>query len=399
MITPTFMVASAIAILGALVFASLPLLIGNPEQRRLKRRLAALDDLAGELDPQDLAARRQRLQSSLGEASGQSGGIGLLIGLLIVIPASTLLLYRAVGEPAGLSRDDSQVYIIRDALTSIADDLARDPEQPELWAQLGMAYKDLQKFSSAEHALRRALYIENDNPFIQAELAETLLFASGTSELPAEAVELLQASLASQPDSQKALWLLGIDAFQNNNYALALTHWEALDSLLPDGSVRNSIRDQIDRARQALGQTPMARIPGGPQRLPPDHPTIASTMTEADEASGPVFPVQVSISAALADRLDGSETVFLIARAANGPPAPLAVRRFRVDDLPYQARLSDQDAMMDGLMLSAFPEITITARVSLSGQAEPQAGDFEGQVGPLSIHETAGAELQIDRVL
>lgn len=399
MITPMFMVVSAIAIFCALVFASLPLLIGNPERRRLKRRLAALDDLADELDPTDLAARRERLQASLRDTSSQSGAIGLLIGLLIVIPAATLLLYRAVGEPAGLSRDDSQVYVIRDALTGIAQDLERDPQQPDLWAQLGMAYKDLQKFSSAEHALRRALYIENDNPFMQAELAETLLFASGTSELPAEAVDLLQQSLAGQPENQKALWLLGIHAFQNGDYTVALDRWQTLEGLLPDGSVRNSIRDQINRARQAIGQSPMASVPGEPQSLPPDHPPLASTASQVDEATGPVFPVQVSISDALADRLDGSETVFLIARAANGPPAPLAVRRFTVDDLPYATRLSDSDAMMDGLMLSAFPEITITARVSLSGQPEPQAGDLEGEIGPLSILESAGAELRIDRIL
>ena len=399
MITPTFFVASAIAILCALIFASLPLLIGHPEQRRLKRRLAALDDLADELDHEDLAARRERLQASLKDTTGQSGGIGLLIGLLIVIPASTLLLYRAVGEPAGLTRDDSQVHVIREALTSIARDLERDPQQPELWARLGLAYKDLQKFSSAEHALRRALYIDQDNPFIQSELGETLLFASGTSELPDEAVALLQASLASQPENQKALWLLGINAFQNGRYAGALNHWQTLDALLPEGSVRKSIRDQISRARQAMERSPMARTPDSSTALPPDHPPIVATAEAVDEASGPVFPVEVSINEALAARLDGTETVFLIARAASGPPAPLAVHRFTVDDLPYQAQLSDQDAMMEGLMLSAFPEITITARVSFSGQAEPQAGDLEGEVGPLSILESASAELKIDRVL
>ena len=399
MITPTFMVASAIATLLALIFASLPLLIGNPEQRRLKRRLAALDDLAEELDPADLAARRERLESRLSAGNGSSSGVGLLIGLLIVIPAATLLLYRAVGEPAGLSRDDSQVHVIRDALTGIARDLARDPEQPELWAQLGLAYKDLQKFSSAEHALRRALYIQNNDPFIEAELAETLLFASGTSELPAEAVELLESALASQPDNQKALWLLGIDAFQNNDYSRALARWEALDSLLPEGSVRGAIREQIDRARRAMGQAPMPSSPGSAQSLPPNHPPLASNAEALDPIAGPVFPVEVSISETLANELNGSETVFLIARAADGPPAPLAVRRFTVADLPYRARLSDQDAMMDGLMLSAFPEITITARVSLSGQAEPEPGDLQGEVGPISILEASGAELQIDRVL
>ncbi len=395
MIPPMFMVLAALAVLAALFFAVGPLLIGNPEQRRLKRRLSALDDLIDELEPDDLTARRKHLISAIKESSGNSGGPGLLIGLLIAVPAATILLYQTVGEPDGLTRDNSQVHVIRDALTGIARELERDPQQPELWAQLGMSYKDLEQFSSAEHALRRALYIDNANPFIQVELAETLLFASGSSQLPDEAVNLLQESVISDPQNQKALWLLGVHAYQSGDFAEALNRWQVLDGILPDGSVRNSIREQMDRARAAMNQAPSSS-----PALPPNHPSIAEMEDAASPAAaGPVFPVQVSISDELANQLSGSETVFLIARAASGPPAPLAVRRFTVSELPYQTQLSDSDAMMDGLMLSAFPEIRITARVSFSGQPEPQAGDLQGEVGPLSILETAGAELLIDQVL
>ena len=402
MIPPMFLVLAAFAVLAALVFTVLPLLVSNPEQRRLKRRLNALDDLADELDADDLAARRRRLRSAIEDAPGQSNGPGLLIGLLIAVPAATVVLYQAVGEPGGLSRDGSQVHIIRDALTDIAHQLERNPQQPELWAQLGLSYKDLEKFSSAEHALRRALYIDNDSPFIQVELAETLLFASGTNQLPAESVELLTNAIRNEPQNQKALWLLGIHAFQNGNYVEALSRWQTLDDVLPEGSVRNSIREQMDRARQAIGRAPVVQTSEGTQALPANHPAMASIDNKngsPTELDGPFFPVEVSISESLAAQLNGSETVFLIARAANGPPAPLAVRRFTVNDLPYQAQLSDSDAMMDGLMLSAFPEIRITARVSMSGQAEPQAGDLQGEIGPVSILESAGVELQIDRVL
>jgi len=392
-IPPLFIVLAAVAVLAGLAFAVLPLLIESPEQRRLKRRLSALDDLSDELDPEDLAGRRARLQGAMSAAPGRSSGPLLLIGLLIAVPAATVLLYRAVGEPAGLSRDGQQVHVIRDALIEIADSLERNPQQPELWVRLGLSYKDLQAYSSAVHALRRALYIDNGNPFIQVELAETLLFASGTNALPPEAAQLLTEAAASDPENQKALWLLGIDAFQRGEYETAVARWQALDRLLPEGSVRSSIREQIDRARQAMGSAPPANL-----ALPPNHPSIAESNSGTTPA-GPVFPVQISISEELAEGLTGSETVFLIARASNGPPAPLAVRRFTVEDLPYQVQLSDRDAMIDGLMLSAFPEITITARVSLSGQAEPQPGDLQGDVGPLSILETAGAELQIDRVL
>ena len=89
--------------------------------------------------------------------------------------------------------------------------------------------------------------------------------------------------------------------------------------------------------------------------------------------------------------------MFLIPRAVNGPPAPLAVRRLTVADLPIVIHLSDHDGMVEGLTLSAFPNIRLTARVSISGQAEPQPGDLEGETGPISIIEQTASEVLINR--
>lgn len=389
MIPTAFLALAGLAVLAALAFALLPLLIESPERRGIKRRLHALDDLEGDLPEDELDRRRTRLREELSSGSDREGSVAMMIGLLILIPAATVGLYRVVGQPDGLSESNHQVYAIRDTLTQLAGQVERHPEQVEAWVRLGLSYKELGEFSSAEHALRRALYIDNDNPFIQVELAETLLFGSGGSQLPDEATALLSRAAELDPGNQKALWLLGIDAFQNQRFEEALVHWEALDTLLPDGSVRQSVREQIARARQAASGSAI------PPALPADHPPIAD---EGPAASGPVFPVEVAIDPALAEGLDGSETVFLIARASQGPPAPLAVRRFSVSDLPLQVELSDTDAMVEGLSLSAFPEIRLTARVSRSGRAEPAPGDLEGETGPLSILDTPRASVLIDRV-
>lgn len=388
MIAPGFLIAASLAVIIALAFVLLPVLRPDPETRRLRRRLAALDDLADELEPSDLAQRRQRLERSLDDHGGKSTSPGLLLGLLIVVPVATFLLYRAVGEPRGLDQADSQVTQIRAVLIDLANSLERNPDDIDNWVRLGLSYKDLREFSSAEHALRRALYLDEGNAFIQVELAETLLFGSGSPELPDEAVNLLEQAVANDPESQKALWLLGIHAFQNNNPDQALARWEQLDALLPPGSVRDSVRAQMERARQAGGAQAAPSSPA----LPPNHPPI-----EPD--SGPVFPVTVRIAPSLADRLNGNETVFLIARAASGPPAPLAVRRLRVSDLPTAINLSDSDSMVDGLNLSTFPEIRLTARVSMTGDAQPQPGDLEGETGPISILEQTAAEVLINREL
>jgi len=385
-IAPGFLIAASLAVIVALAFVLLPVLRPDPETRRLRRRLAALDDLADELEPSDLAQRRQRLETSLNDHGGKSTNPGLLLGLLIVVPVATFLLYRAVGEPQGLNQADSQVTQIRAVLIDLANSLERNPDDIDNWLRLGLSYKDLREFSSAEHALRRALYLDDGNPFIQVELAETLLFGSGSPELPPEAVDLLEQAVSNDPESQKALWLLGIHALQNNDPDLALSRWGQLDALLPPGSVRDSVRAQMARARQSGGSQATPSSPA----LPPDHPPI-----EPD--TGPVFPVTVRIEPSLAERLNGNETVFLIARAAAGPPAPLAVRRLTVADLPAVINLSDNDSMVDGLNLSAFPEIRLTARISMTGDAQAQPGDLEGETGPVSILEQTASEVLINR--
>ncbi len=387
----SFIILAGLGVLAALAFVLPPLLFGDSERARLRRRLAALDDLADELEPEDLERRREKLKSSLARAAGQGGsGYLLLVGLLIVVPAFTILLYQVVGKPQGLREDDSQVGVIRSALIDLAREIERNPNQVDPWVRLGLSYKDLQEYSSAEHALRRALYIDNQNAFIQVELAETLLFASGGGALPEESAALLESALANQPDNQKALWLLGIQAFQRGDYDAALGRWQALVDILPQGSVRQSVVEQIDRAERARSGQPARETPA----LPADHPPI-----ETAAAAGPVFPVRITIAPALSASLEGSETVFLVVRAANGPAAPLAVRRLQVSDLPTELALSDADAMIDGLMLSAYPEIIVTARVSMSGQPEPSAGDLQGQLGPLSILESPRASIVIDQTL
>lgn len=303
-----------------------------------------------------------------------AGALALFLGL----PLATLALYQLVGTPDGASPPDSETAEIRAAVTELAGRAMAEPDDAERWARLAMAYKRLEEFSSAEHAFRRALYIDDSSDFLRVELAETLLYASGRPELPDRAREMLLRA-AESGENQKALWLLGLDAFQREEYAAAEARFEQLLGLLPaDGNVTSTVEQYLARAR-AGGR------PGVEDPAPAD-------------GDGPRLSVSATIDESLAGRLSGEETVFVIVRDAAGRGPPLAVKRLQASALPASVRIDDGDAMMADGGLSRAESVNVVARVSFSGDASPAEGDFEGESGILPVEQAMEAEVHIDQV-
>ncbi len=88
----------------------------------------------------------------------------------------------------------------------------------------------------------------------------------------------------------------------------------------------------------------------------------------------------------------------MFARAVNGPPMPLAVARLKASALPTTVMLTDGMGMTPSLRLSGAGQVTITARISHSGQALPAAGDLEGSSGPVPVASAKTVEVVIDHV-
>jgi cytochrome c-type biogenesis protein CcmH len=80
-----------------------------------------------------------------------------------------------------------------------------------------------------------------------------------------------------------------------------------------------------------------------------------------------------------------TDTVFVFARAVDGPRMPLAMQRLTAAQLPLRFRLDDAMAMSPVAKLSAYKWVIVGARISRSGDALPKPGDWEGFSEPVAV--------------
>jgi cytochrome c-type biogenesis protein CcmH len=223
----------------------------------------------------------------------------------------------------------------------------------------------------------RAVALAGRQPELLGQWAQALYFAGNKAWTP-QIQGLADEALKADPKEVTSLGLMGINAFESQHYQAAVDYWKRLLAVLPpkDPS-RSALEGGIARASDKLVQS------GGKLY---DEPALA--------AQGAHLNVHVTLSDALKGKVQPSDTVFVFARAVSGPPAPLAVKRVTVADLPVDVELTDADAMMPQLKLSNFAQVQLVARVSRAGQ--PTAGEWIGRSQPLPSNVTARQALTID---
>ena len=106
--------------------------------------------------------------------------------------------------------------------------------------------------------------------------------------------------------------------------------------------------------------------------------------------------MHVSLATDIATAAAADDTVFIYARAAQGPRMPLAIVRKQVKDLPVTVTLDDSMAMTPQMVLSNFDQVTVGARVSKTGGAMPVSGDLQGTVSPVDTQTGETIQITID---
>ncbi len=310
--------------------------------------------------------------------------------LLLIMPVLVYWQYQVVGSPRALHSPELAELANTDAsidelVVSLRERLTETPADLEGWVLLGRTYKTLQDYPAALQALETANRLVPNEPVVLVELVEAQLFASGSPEITSDMIETLEIAVAAQPSLQKGWWMLGLAAAQQGDDALAIKHWrKLLQSLEPGSSLAQTIQNQIAEAELRLGA-----VSG---EAGPD---------PAAQWESPVIHVELgaAASAALTASPPGA-ALFLIARPAGeaaGPP--LAVKRINQPGFPLQLTLTDADSMLPQRPVSGFADLQLQARLSLSGEPLPSAGDWQSPVVSFSGESSETLKLTIEERL
>ncbi len=364
-------------------------------------RLAALERAHrdGVLSDAELASKRAAIAAETKPAT--PAAIVPAIALAVVFVAGSAVIYRIVGEPRALDPVlASATPTLEDAAKNLAERLAETPDDAQDWLLLGRTYKEMQRFADARDALAKANRLAPDDVDAMVEYAEALALASPDRRLAGEARALLERALTQEPAHQRGQWLSGIAALQDERYADAASIWEKLLAQLPpESAVAESVKEQIAQARARAGLPALAeRVAGAPATSTPTAAPNAESSVPAD--AGTRLVIEIGIDPALASRIEPGDTLFVFARAPQGPKMPLAIQRIPVPSFPATIVLDDTMGMMPALKLSQAPEVVVGARISKSGNAAPQSGDLEIISAPIAVaSQRAAIKLVIANVV
>jgi cytochrome c-type biogenesis protein CcmH len=344
--------------------------IAREKKQQLEAQLAD-----GEIDQAAYDSAFLDLQTSLAleldssEAdSEKSRGKWMAVVVFLAIPVTSVALYLIYGEYRVIENPELVQAVPRqqtaaapqmsldEMVVAIKEKLRANPEDAEAWFMLGRALMGKQQYNEAVTAFQRSNDLISDEPGILFALADALAMQNN-GNLLGEPEALVKRGLELAPRFPNGLWLAGMAAEQRQDYKTAHGYWTQLLPLIADnpGSVRE--------------------IKGLIATLEEREPELASMVSNSA-----ILNLVVDISADLRSRSNPGAAVFVYAKAMQGPPMPLAVRKLQLSDLPVTLTLSDADAMMPTMKLSTFDQVIVGARVSSSGKPVAQAGDFYTEI-------------------
>ncbi len=434
-----FLVCAVLLVALAVAFLVWPLLRGGARTAGRDRAIASLyrdqlrelsaDHAAGTINAEQFEGGRRELERRLLEEIGQSvpasavthrtGLTAAAIGaFVVVVPVG---LYLALGTPDAINplssepqaagaqgqtsgADNAPHPITPEQVQAMIDQLAKrlqqNPGDGDGWAMLARSYSYVRKFPEAVKAYEKAIELLPNDSHLLADYADALAMTQ-ERRLAGAPMKLVQRALAIDPKDVKALALAGSEAFDRRDYAAAVGYWDrAIKAKPPDPQFTQQLEAGLEEARKLAG----GALPASAQASVPQPQALAARESAGASPQGVAAPTgafvrgRVQLAADLAGKVTPTDTLFVFARATQGPRMPVALLKRQVKDLPLEFALDDSMAMMPSMKLSNFSSVVIGARVSKAGDAMPASGDLQGFSAPVKVG-SAGVDVRIDQVV
>ncbi len=323
------------------------------------------------------------------DSQSRPNNIGLIFLLMIGLPIIAIGVYLQTGSLTALDVElqkteqalSEQSPDIETMIAALAERLESDPSDGEGWVMLGKSYLVMNRFGEAREAFSKAHKIFGNNVALLADYADAI-GRGNSGDLTGDAKSLIVSALDVDPDYPKLRWLAGMLAYQEQEYEKVA---EFLQPILmqtkPGSAVHESMKRLIVEA-QSQSQS---------EELPAKTP-------EESVQSKISLQVEVSLAGKLNDQVDAEDTVFVFAKAVQGPPIPLAVAKLKASELPTTITLDDSMAMRPDLKISAHQRVTISARISKSGNAIAARGDLEAESVEVDVETLKSIDIFINSV-
>ena len=257
------------------------------------------------------------------------------------------------------------------------ENLQKNPDDVEGWWTLGRNYMTVGRADDAVGAYENALaalerlpeVFDEDRSVLMAHIVQANFFANDR-QLNNDDRQMLQSAITLFPENSMALGISGLAAFESGNYEQAIISWRQLGRISPQEA--QSVASAIAAAESRLLEA------GRP--IPKDD-------FAAEAVDGPIIIVSLDIDPELSAKALNAQSIYVLARAAGGPPMPLAVKRLHTTLMPVKVQLDSSAAMGPMAGIKTGDRVEIVARLSMSGSANGAPGDIEAVSEPIVLEE------------
>jgi cytochrome c-type biogenesis protein CcmI len=284
---------------------------------------------------------------------------------------------------------------LRDLMLGLRTHLSAQPDDADGWllySRLAMVFKDLE---SALDAVKKAYQIDSESADIRLEYIQ-LKMQMGDAYSQSQANYMLKNLLTDYPDNLQAWSMYAFIALENDDYAIAIQRWEKMLTLMDaDSEKADMIRGSIAYAEQKMLNSDQENVSNGTNQQ-----VVEQEKTEPQstvKAIGQTYLVNIDIAEQV--NIPENGFLFVYAQSVAGPPMPIAALKMSLPSFPVVVELSDANSMMEGVKLSDYPEFIIKARVSVDGNVNNKADQWQGKSEKITTGKAETIKLLISEKL